>query len=120
MAIEDTMCTLVPYFTVQDGKLDEFKALGEQMVATTKTESDCSFYGYTFNGSRALCREGYTGAEGVLAHLKNVDSLLKQALAIASLDVFEIHGPADQLDQLRDPLKSLGPTYFVLETGFRR
>ncbi len=28
MALEDTICTLVPYFTVQDGKLDEFKALG--------------------------------------------------------------------------------------------
>lgn len=120
MALEDTMCTIVPYFTVQDGKLDEFKALGEQMVTATKTESDCLFYGFSFDGSRAFCREGYTGAAGVLAHLGNVDALLKQALAIASLDIFEIHGPADQIDQLREPLKGLNPTYFIMETGFRK
>ena len=120
MALEDTMCTIVPYFTVKDGKLDEFKALGEQMVTATKTEADCLFYGFSFNGNRAFCREGYTGAAGVLAHLKNVDSLLQQALAIADLDLFEIHGPADQLAQLQEPLKKLGPTYFELETGFRR
>ncbi|MBX2881227.1 MAG: hypothetical protein KTR32_14890 [Granulosicoccus sp.] len=120
MAIEDTMCTLVPYFTVQDGKLDEFKALGEQMVTATKSEADCLFYGFTFNGNRALCREGYTGAAGILAHLQNVDALLQQALAIASLDVFEIHGPSDQIDQLREPLKGLSPVYFELATGFRR
>ena len=36
MALEDNLCTLVPYFTVQDGQLDAFKALGEQMVEKTK------------------------------------------------------------------------------------
>jgi len=36
MALEDTVCTLVPYFTVNDGKLDEFKAIGEKMVEKTK------------------------------------------------------------------------------------
>lgn len=120
MALEDTMCTIVPYFTVQDGQLDAFKALGEQMVEATKTEQDCLFYGFSFDGNRAFCREGYTGAEGVLAHLSNVDALLKQALAIAKLDIFEIHGPAAELDKLREPLESLGPTYFTMETGFRR
>ena len=119
MAIEDSMCTIVPYFTVQSGKMDEFKALGEQMVTKTKTEEGCLFYGFTFNGERAFCREGYTSGEGVLAHLANVDELLKQALAIASLDIFEIHGPANELDKLREPLAQLNPTYFVLETGFR-
>ena len=120
MALEDSMCTLVPYFKVNEGKLDEFKALGEKMVEQTKAESDCLFYGFSFNGDRALCREGYTGADGVLAHLANIDGLLKQALGISSLEVFEIHGPAAELDKLREPLKGLGPTYFTLETGFRR
>lgn len=40
MALNDTVCSLVPYFTVQDGKLAEFKALGEQMVERTQTESE--------------------------------------------------------------------------------
>jgi len=120
MALEDTVCTLVPYFTVQDGKLDEFKALGEQMVERTKSESEVCFYGFSFSGQRAHCREGYKSAAGILAHLENVDELLKQALAIASLDLLEIHGPAAELEQLKEPLKGLKPSFFSMETGFRR
>lgn len=120
MALEDTVCTLVPYFTVQDGKLDEFKALGEQMVERTKNESDVAFYGFSFNGQRAHCREGYSSAAGVLKHLENVDGLLKQALAIASLDLLEVHAPAADVATLEEPLKGLNPTFFTMETGFRR
>jgi len=120
MALTDTVCTLVPYFTVQDGKLDEFKALGEQMVEKTRSETDVVFYGFSFSGQRAHCREGYTSANGILAHLENVDGLLKQALAIASLDLLEIHGPTAELEQLKEPLSGLNPTYFTMETGFRR
>ncbi len=120
MALDDTVCTLVPYFTVQDGKLDEFKALGEQMVERTKSESDVVFYGFSFSGQRAHCREGYQGAAGILAHLENVDALLKQALGIASLDLLEVHGPATELAKLQEPLSGLNPTYFTMETGFRR
>jgi len=120
MALEDTVCTLVPYFTVQEGKLEEFKALGAQMVERTNTESGVSFYGFSFSGNRAHCREGYANAAGILAHLENVDDLLKQALAIASLDLLEVHGPAAELAKLEDPLSGLNPTYFTMETGFRR
>jgi hypothetical protein len=120
MALTDNVCTLVPYFTVQDGKLDEFKALGEQMVERTQTETDVVFYGFSFSGQRAHCREGYNSAKGILAHLENVDALLKQALAIANLDLLEVHGPASELEQLKEPLAGLNPTYFTMETGFRR
>ena len=122
MATDDTMCTIVPYFEVQDGKIDEFKALGDQMVEVTKNESDVLFYGFSFDGNRAFCREGYTGAEGVLAHLKNVGKLLGEALAIAELKVFEIHGPESELAKLKGPIKDmkLDPVYYVLEAGFRR
>jgi len=120
MALEDTACTLVPYFTVQDGKLDEFKALGEKMVAQTKTEDDVVFYGFSFSGQRAHCREGYKSAAGILKHLENVDELLQQALKIASIDSLEVHGPASEVAALQEPLKGLNPTYFTMETGFRR
>jgi len=120
MALEDKVCTIVPYFTVQDGKLDEFKAIGERMVEQTKNEDGVAFYGFSFNGNNAHCREGYNSADGVLAHLGNVDGLLKQALAIASLDKLEIHAPADAVAALQEPLKQLNPTYYTMESGFRR
>lgn len=120
MSLEDNVCTLVPYFTVQDGKLDEFKALGAQMVEKTRTESDVVFYGFSFSDQRAHCREGYASAAGILKHLENVDDLLQQALKIASLDVLEVHGPASEIAALREPLKGLNPTFFTMETGFRK
>ena len=120
MALEDNLCTLVPYFTVQSGKLDEFKALGEQMVERTKTERDCVFYGFSFNGDQAFCREGYGSAEGILAHLENVDGLLKQALEIANLDKLEVHAPASEIEKLKEPLGGLNPAFFTMETGFRK
>jgi len=120
MALTDSVCTLVPYFTVQDGKLDEFKSLGEQMVERTQTESKVVFYGFSFSGNKAHCREGYEGAEGILEHLGNFDELLQKALKIASLDSLEVHGTAADIEALREPLKGLNPTFFVMETGFRR
>ncbi|MEE9319005.1 MAG: hypothetical protein V3U76_01030 [Granulosicoccus sp.] len=120
MALEDTVCTLVPYFTVQDGKLDEFKALGEQMVERTRSEKDVVFYGFSFSGQLAHCREGYASADAILAHLENVDSLLKQALAIASLDKLEVHAPAAEVSKLQEPLKGLNPVFYTMENGFRR
>lgn len=120
MALEDSVCTLVPYFTVNDGKLDEFKQLGEQMVDKTRNESAVCFYGFSFAGQRAHCREGYNDAAGILAHLENVGPLLEQALKIANLDNLEVHGPAAELDKLKEPLKDLNPVFFTMETGFRK
>lgn len=120
MALEDSVCTLVPYFTVQEGKLDEFKALGDQMVERTRSEESVVFYGFSYSGQRAHCREGYTNAEGVLAHLDNVGDLLGQALEIANLDILEVHAPASEVEKLKEPMAGLAPTFFTMETGFRR
>jgi len=120
MALEDTVCTLVPYFLVEEGKLDEFKALGEQMVEKTRDEDDVVFYGYSFSGQRAHCREGYRSAEGILAHLENVGELLGKALEIATIERLEVHAPAAEVAKLETPMKQLDPTFFVVENGFRR
>ena len=116
----DTCCTLVPYFEVMDGKLDEFKALGPRVVATTQSETGCLHYAFSFNGSTAHCREGYEDANALLAHLENVGELLGQALQIAKIVRLEVHGPAAELEKLREPMASLSPEFFVLEPGIRR
>ncbi len=120
MTNRDTCCTLVPYFKVHEGKLDAFKAGCGKFVELTSSEPKCLHYGFSFNGDEAHCREGYADAEGLLAHLENVGPLLEETLKIADLTRLEIHGPAEELDKLRGPLADLGPTYFVLEYGFRR
>lgn len=120
MALTDTCCTLVPYFKVNEGKLAEFKALGEAFVAATRTEPGCVHYAFSFDGDTAHCREGYDNAEALLAHLKNVGDLLGQALKIAQIARLEVHAPAAELDKLRGPMAGLKPQFFTVELGFRR
>lgn len=120
MATQDKCCTIVPYFEVQSDKLAAFKEMCEQFVEKTNTEPKCLYYGFSFDGNTAHCREGYQNAEGVLAHLENVGPLLQEALKIAELIRFEIHGPEEELAKLREPLADLQPQFFVLEYGFRR
>jgi len=120
MATTDRCCTIVPYFQVREGQMAAFRELCEQFVEKTRTEPKCLYYGFSFAGDRAHCREGYEDAAGLLAHLENVDALLKQALQISDLIRLEIHGPEAELAQLREPLAALKPEFFSLEYGFRR
>ena len=116
----DTCVTLVPYFQIKPNQLDAWKANCNAFVTKTKTEPKCVHYAFSFNGHTAHCREGYLDADGVLAHLQNVDAELKAALAISDLIKLEVHGPAAELDKLRGPLADLKPEYFALGLGFRR
>ena len=120
MATNDTCCTIVPYFQVQAGHLDEFKALCERFVAKTEEEPDCLFYGFSFDDHAAHCREGYGSAAGLLAHLENVGALLEEAFKISEITRLEVHGPESELAKLREPLAGLNPQFFTLEYGFRR
>ena len=114
---EDTCCTLVPYFKVNDGQLDAFKALGPRFIERTKNETGCIHYAFSFDGLNAHCREGYDNAEGILAHLENVGDILGEALKLSELVRLEVHAPADEIAKLREPLVDLNPQYFVLESG---
>lgn len=120
MSTQDQCCTIVPYFKVHTGKLDEFKALCVRFVEKTWTEPKCLYYGFSFDGDQAHCREGYQDAEGLLVHLENVGGLLQEALQIADITRLEVHGPQDELAKLRPALTQLNPQFFVLEYGFRR
>ncbi|MBL8472010.1 MAG: hypothetical protein KF778_05405 [Rhodocyclaceae bacterium] len=117
MFINDSCCTLVPYFEIHPGKMDQFKALLSQFVELTKTEPACVHYAFSIDGNVVHCREGYDNAEGLLGHLKNVGAPLAEALKISNILRLEIHGPAAEVDKLRAPLAGLKPQFFVLEPG---
>lgn len=115
----DNCCSIAPYFQVAPGQMDAFKALCQRFVAQTRNETLCLYYGFCFDGDVAYCREGYRGAEGVLAHLTNVQQLLEEALTMAELTRLEIHGPEVELAKLRIPLAGYKPQFWTLECGFR-
>jgi quinol monooxygenase YgiN len=120
MATTDTCCTIVPYFKIQPGKKTAFEALCEQFVAKTLNEPNCLYYGFSFNGDEAHCREGYVDAESALAHLVNVGALLQEFLKISEITRLELHGPEEELAKLRGPLAAMNPQFFTLRYGFRR
>jgi quinol monooxygenase YgiN len=113
----DTVVTLEPYFKVREGQMAAFRANLPKFVERTKTEKACVHYNFSFDGDIVHCREGYDDAAGVLAHLENVDAVLKDALKVSDIVRLEIHGPAAELDKLRGPLGGLKPMWFVLEPG---
>jgi quinol monooxygenase YgiN len=120
MATDDRCCTIVPYFDIHSGKVEQFKALCERFVEKTKTEPHCLYYGWSFDGDHAHCREGYRDADAAIAHIQNVAGLLAELGKIADVVRFELHGPEGELEKLRGPFADLNPKYFKLEYGFRR
>ena len=120
MVTQDRCCSIVPYFKIASGKLPAFQKLCEQFVTQTQQEPKCLYYGFSFDGDQAHCREGYADAESLLAHLEHVGPLLEQALKLAEIIRLEVHGPEAELAKLRAPLAKLKPEFFTLTVGFRR
>jgi quinol monooxygenase YgiN len=120
MATEDRCCTIAPYFKVHAGQMEAFRAIAERFVDKTATEPKCLYYGWSFHGDDVHCREGYADGDALLAHIENVGALIQEAVQVADITRFEIHGPEKELAKLREPLKELDAAFFVLEYGFRR
>jgi len=115
MSTLSNFVSLHPYFKVHPGRLETFKASLPAFVDKTAAEKKNLFYGFTINGEEVFCREGYTDAGGVIAHLDNVGGLLAEALKISDLIRLEVHGPTQQIDKLKGPLAHLNPAWFTLE-----
>ena len=107
--------SLHPYFKAHPGKLEAIKAVFPRFMEKTATEGKNLFYGFSVSGDEIFCREGYMDADGVVAHLDNVGALLAEMLKIADLIRMELHGQADELDKLREPLAHLNPAWFTIE-----
>jgi quinol monooxygenase YgiN len=94
--------------------MPHLKAILPEFAAKTRNETGNLFYEFTINGDEVFCREAYVNAEALLAHLDNVSAMLAQALTMAELVRIEVHGPAAELDKLKEPLAELNPTWFQL------
>ncbi len=109
--------TIQPTFKAHAGRKEEIYMLLDQFVAKTQSEPLCLFYDFTENGDQIFCREGYLGAAGVFAHLENIGEQFGQMLTMAELVKLEFHGPATELDKLREPLAHLNAEFFVIRCG---
>lgn len=115
MSVPSNFVSIHPYFKAHPGKLEAIKAALPAFIEKTATEERNLFYGFTSNGDEIFCREGYAGADGLLAHLDNVGALLAELLKISDLTRLEVHGPAEELERLKGPLAQFKPAWFVAE-----
>ena len=120
MSLPANLVTIHPYFKAHPGKEQQVQAVMEKFVATTQGEPQCLFYEFTVLDDAVFCREGYVGAAGVLHHLENVGEVLGEMLAVSELTRLEFHGPAEEIDMLREPLGHLNPAFFVRRCGVER
>ncbi len=115
----DTAVSIHPYFEVAPENLEAFNALLPQFISRAQTEPDCLYYGFTQSGNIIHCREGYKNAEGLLFHSGNVGELIEKALGISKIVRVEIHGPAGELEKLKEPFAAMPVEYYELKLGFR-
>jgi len=119
----DTVCHLYPYFQLKQP--EEFKKIWYDAFPDTKANQlaeKSHQYAFSFEplADVASCRESYSDAEGVLLHLKNVDTPLKAVLnGRAELLRLEVHAPASEIEKLRPALEPLGCQFFTTGWGFR-
>jgi hypothetical protein len=109
-----------PYFKVKPGNLPAAKAALAQFIAGTASEPGNLYYDFTLNGDVIFCREAYLGAQGLLQHLENVGAPLAEFLKLVDIIRVEVHGSAEELAKLKEPLAGLKPEWFVFECGVVR
>jgi quinol monooxygenase YgiN len=106
-----------PYFKIQAGKEEAFKALIADFVERTSREETCLYYDFSISGDQAFCREAYVDAAAILRHLDNVSSCLEAVAEFAELYRLEFHGPDGEINKLREPLADLDAEFYVRTNG---
>lgn len=120
MTTTDTCVSVAPYFQIHAGQVAAFRAVCEKYVSWSAREPGCLYYGFSFAGDVAHCREGFVDADALLAHIDNLRPILHEMGEVSTLLRIEIHGPEQELAKLRTPLAGLNPQWFVLELGYRK
>jgi len=116
----DTHVSLCPYFTVPEGKMEEFKTgFANFYTGTRAGNRECLYYGFAIQGNTVFCREAYTSAAGVLAHLGDVKGPLDAAVALVGaggLDL-SVMGPKAELEKLKEAMGPLGTKFYELDSN---
>jgi quinol monooxygenase YgiN len=120
------MTTPGVYFIVDlaiaEGKLDQFQAIAENMVAGTRKEDGALAYEFYLDADQRHCRliEIYSGSDAALTHCQGrvVQELVPKLLGISSLTGFSVYG--DLSAEAATMLRQVGAELFTTWRGFNR
>jgi quinol monooxygenase YgiN len=108
-------------FTIQEGKIEEYKKLVQEMSRLVKTnEPDTIGYQFYLNssGTKCIVSETYANSEAVFAHSNGAASqtILPKIFNVSRISRFEVYGNLNE--ELQRVLKSFNPEIYSLFTGF--
>ena len=109
-------------FAIAEGKLAEFQAIADDMVAGTQTEPGALAYEFYVDPSQQQSRliEVYADSNAALAHCQGrvVQELVPKLLGVSSLTGFSVYG--DLSPETADVLTEGGAQLFKTWRGFNR
>ena len=110
-------------FTIEEGKIEEFKKLVQDMSRVVETnEPDTINYEFYLNKSETKCivHETYTNSEASLAHNTGIASqtILPKIFSVSRISKFDVYG--NPSEELQKALTSVGSQTYNLFAGFCR
>lgn len=121
--IEHTQIHLRTEFTINEGKIEEFKKLVEETSKFVETnEPDTITYQFYLNKDQTKClvHETFTGSEAALAHINSVESqtILLKILNVSRMNRLDVYG--NPSEELRKVLASHSSQTYNPFAGFSR
>ena len=109
-------------FAIAEGRLAEFEAIAQQMVAVSESEAGTLAYHFLLSADRTRCRliEGYTDADAITSHFNGraVLELVPKLVQFGSPTRMEIYGnPGAQVAMVA---AAYGAEVFLAWHGFDR
>ena len=106
--------------TVNNGKLNDFKTVMAEMIATTIKEGGTLAYEWCFNEDESVCNiyERYTDSDAVMAHLSGFANFAERFLAAVTPTKFTVFGYPNAT--VEGALAGFSPVYLTTKAGFAR
>lgn len=107
--------------SINDGHLEQFRDLMNEMVEHTRSEGGCMTYDWFVmdDGSEVHIQERYADNDAALVHLGNFgEKFAERFMALVTPRSFVVYGPADE--RIKGALTPMGAVFMKPFGGFRR
>lgn len=116
--LSDTTVHIVPKFSFNFSNYAQIHDIGRHLIAQSKRQSGTLGYSWLFNldYTEMVHREWYDSAQAWLDHSTEGGALIAKLLPLVKIEEFEIHGPASELQTLRNVpfVQSLNPKFYEI------
>ena len=102
------------------GKLDDFRAVVRDLVASTRNEPGTLIYEYFLTADGTTCHiyERYKNSAAVIAHVQTFGRFAEKFMQASRPTHFYVYGAPT--DEAKAAIADLGPVYFPQMDGFSR